>query len=247
MLRILHTRRQILQSVGWAGSACVQGCQQGSLRSLADVAAPPDPVLHSAGTITVDKHQPCSEPLAVEGSRFVAVDRNEARRPIAGANSTMIGAERMTVTPGLIDAHSRPSGAGGDELLLVTVDLRSVRAIQPALQARVEATAPGEWAIGLKYDDTELDEGRPINRLDLDEVAPDHPVELCKRGGHTAVYNSKAFQLVGITAQTPDPRGGSFYRESGELTGLVADLGDRGCANVPGRRAGSLQDLNQGR
>lgn len=161
--------------------------------------------------------------LAVKGSRFVAVCRNEGIRPIAGANTTMIDAEGMTVTPGFIDAHSRPSGAGVDELLLVNVDLCSVRAIQSALQARVEATPLGEWVIGFKYDDTKLDEGRPINRLDLDEVAPDHPVELCQRGGHAAVYNSKAFQLAGITAQTPDQRGGRFYRESGELTGLVAD------------------------
>ena len=133
MPRIQHARREILQSVGWAGAACVQGWQQGSPRSLADVTAVPDLVLHSARIITVDKHQPRAEALAVKGSRFVAVGRNEAICPIAGANTTMIDAERMTVTPGFIDAHSRPSGAGVDELLLVRVDPRSVRAIQPAL------------------------------------------------------------------------------------------------------------------
>ena len=223
MPRLLHTRRELLQSVGWAGAACLQACQHGSFGSLADGTAAPDLVVHSARILTVDEHQPSAEALAVKGSRFVAVGRNEDILPIAGANTDVIDAEGMTVTPGFIDAHSHPSGAGVDELLRVNVDLRSVRAIQAALRARVEATPPGEWVVGFKYDDTKLDEGRPINRLDLDEVAPDHPVEVRHRGGHTAVYNSKAFQLAGITVQTPDPRGGRFYRESGELTGLVAE------------------------
>ena len=171
----------------------------------------------------MDETQPHAEALAVKGSRFVAVGRAEDILPIAGANTTVIDAEGMTVTPGFIDAHSHPSGAGVDELLQVNVDLRSVKAIQTALRERVETTPPGEWVVGFKYDDTKLDERRPINRRDLDAIAPNHPVEVRHRGGHTAVYNSKAFQLAGITAQTPDPRGGRFYRESGELTGLVAE------------------------
>ena len=219
----VHTRRELLQAVGWAGAACFQGCQQGWRGPLADGSAAPDLVLHNARIYTVDESQPRAEAFAVKGSRFVAVGRNEDVRPIAGASTTVIDAGGMTVTPGFIDAHSHPSGAGVDELLQVNVDLRSVRAIQAALRERVEATPPGEWVVGFKYDDTKLDEGRPINRRDLDEIAPDHPVEVRHRGGHTAVYNSKAFELAGISAQTPDPRGGRFYRESGELTGLVAE------------------------
>ncbi|MDE0110601.1 MAG: amidohydrolase [Bryobacterales bacterium] len=223
MPRLLHTRRELLQSVGLAGAAWFQGCQQGTHRPLANGSAAPDLVLHNARIFTVDETQPRAEALAVKGARFVAVGRTEDIRPIAGANTTVIDAEGMTVTPGFIDAHSHPSGAGVDELLHVNVDLRSVKAIQTALRERVETTPRGEWVVGFKYDDTKLDEGRPINRRDLDLIAPNHPVEVRHRGGHTAVYNSRAFQLAGITAQTPDPRGGRYYRESGELTGLVAE------------------------
>ena len=52
---------------------------------------------------------------------------------------------------------------------------------------------------------------------------PDHPAVVGHRGGHTSVYNSRAFALAGVTAETPDPEGGKFYREDGELTGLVAE------------------------
>ena len=43
------------------------------------------------------------------------------------------------------------------------------------------------------------------------------------RGGHTGVVNSKAFELAGVTMDTPDPEGGRFFRENGEFTGKVAE------------------------
>ena len=81
----------------------------------------------------------------------------------------------------------------------------------------------GQWVVGFKYDDTKLAEGRPLNRLDLDEAVPDHPAVVGHRGGHTSVYNSRAFALAGVDADTPDPDGGKFYRAEGALTGLVAE------------------------
>jgi predicted amidohydrolase YtcJ len=77
--------------------------------------------------------------------------------------------------------------------------------------------------IGFMYDDTKLEEGRPLSRLDLDAVSTEHPIVVGHRGGHTGVYNSMAFRLAGVTASTPDPFGGHFYREGGELTGKVAE------------------------
>ena len=90
------------------------------------------------------------------------------------------------------------------------------------MAARAPETPAGEWIRGFKYDDTKLAEGRPLNRLDLDEAVPDHPAVVGHRGGHTSVYNSRAFALAGVTAETPDPEGGKFYREDGELTGLTS-------------------------
>ena len=43
------------------------------------------------------------------------------------------------------------------------------------------------------------------------------------RGGHTAVVNSKAYEMAGVTDSTPDPVGGRFFREDGRLTGKVAE------------------------
>ena len=238
-----QTRRELLQAAGWAAAASSLGCGRTPFESPAGANAAPDLVLHNARVFTVNQTQPRAEAFAVTGSRFVALGGNDDIRPLAGPNTKVIDAEGMTVTPGFIDAHSHPSGAGVDELLQVNVDLRSVRTIQEALRKRVAETPLGEWVVGFKYDDTKLEEGRPINIRDLDEIAPSHPVEVRHRGGHTAVYNSKAFQLAGITAGTPDPRAGRFYREDGELTGLVAEH-----ARAPLRRlipSGSTREQRQ--
>jgi predicted amidohydrolase YtcJ len=60
-------------------------------------------------------------------------------------------------------------------------------------------------------------------------------VSVAHRGGHTNFYNSKAFELAGITAQTPDPEDGRFFKENGELNGRVAENA-RGVFSRVGKR-----------
>jgi predicted amidohydrolase YtcJ len=125
----------------------------------------------------------------------------------------------MTVVPGFIDAHSHPSGV--DELYGVNTNLRTVREIQAAIRRKVETSAPEVWITGFMFDVTKL--ARPLTRKDLDEATTTHPVSVAHRGGHTTFYNSKAFELAGITAATPDPPDGRFFKENGELNGRVAE------------------------
>lgn len=192
--------------------------------SAAAQQAAPDYIVTNARVFTIDDSLPKAEAFAVKGDKFAAVGSNSDIRNLAGPRTERIDAEGMTVVPGFIDAHSHPSGAGVNELVQVNADLRSVAAIKSAIGERALTTPDGEWIRAFKYDDTKLDEGRPINRFDLDEVAPDNPVVVGHRGGHTGVYNSMALRLAGITAETPDPEGGRFYRdENGVLTGLAAE------------------------
>lgn len=185
--------------------------------------AGPDIVVTNAAVYTVDDRLPTAQAFAVKGDRFVAVGSNDDVRNTITPETRVIDAAGLTVTPGFIDTHSHPAGGGVSELVHVNVDLRSVAEIKSAMAARAHNTPAGEWVIGFKYDDTKLREGRPIARVDLDEAVPNHPAVVRHRGGHTAVYNSKAFELAGVTADTPDPDGGKFYREDGALTGKVAE------------------------
>ena len=179
----------------------------------------PDFVVVNARVYTVDDALPRTEAFAVKNARFTAVGSNGEIRNLATRATQIIDGAGMTVVPGFIDAHSHPSGV--NELVGVNVNLRTVEEVKAALRKKAAATPPAYWVSGYMYDDTKLD--RPVTRRDLDEAVPNHPAMVGHRGGHTGVYNSKAFELAGVTVATPDPRGGQFYREDGQLTGKVAE------------------------
>jgi len=186
--------------------------------------ASPDYVILNGRIFTSDSSQPSAEAFAVKNDRFIAVGSTAYIKGLASRGTEIIDAEGMFIVPGFIDAHSHPSGAGVNELVQVNADRRSVVEIKEAIAERARNTPRGQWVRAFKYDDTKLDEGRPINRFDLDEAAPENPVEVRHRGGHTGVYNSMALGLAGVNAETPDPPDGRFYRdENGVLTGLVAE------------------------
>lgn len=179
----------------------------------------PELIVVNARVYTIDDARPRAEAFAVQNGRFMAVGSNAEIRALADAGSRVVNAGGMTVVPGFIDTHSHPSGV--QELTGVNVNLRTVAEVKDALRRKAATTPPDYWVTGYMYDDTKLD--RPVTRRDLDEAVPNHPASVNHRGGHTGVYNSVAFRLANVTAQTPDPEGGRFYRENGELTGKVAE------------------------
>ncbi|NIV68282.1 amidohydrolase family protein, partial [Candidatus Bathyarchaeota archaeon] len=66
-------------------------------------------------------------------------------------------------------------------------------------------TPKGEWIYGSDEDDSKLAEKRHPTRWELDEASNDHPITVTTRGGHFFVANSKAFEVAGVTKETPDP------------------------------------------
>ncbi len=214
---------------GQGSGASVGGGEAAGPDNLAGVGhatggSEPDLLVLNARVYTVEDDQPTAEAFAVKHGHFSAVGSTDDVRNLVGPGTTVIDAEGMTVTPGFIDAHSHPAGAGLNELINVNVNFRSIAEIQQAMAARAADTAPGVWVNGFMYDDTKLDDGRTVSRYDLDVAVPDGPATIRHRGGHTAVYNSWALDAAGITSETPDPRGGHIVKDdSGEPTGLMQE------------------------
>jgi hypothetical protein len=180
-----------------------------------------DLIVVNARVYTVDAARPRAEAFAVKNGRFVAVGSTSDIRNLATARTRVIDAGGQTVTPGFIDTHCHVSGVG--ELYSVNANVPRVRELQAALKAKADKTPPGQWVEGIMFDDTKLDV--VLTKRFLDEVTRDHPLVVNHRGGHTSWYNSKAFELAGVTKDTKDPDHGRFFRdESGDLTGRVAEL-----------------------
>ena len=182
---------------------------------------PADLIIEGANVITMDPDMPTASAVAVRGQHLLAVGSDDDVMNLKGRNTQVIDGRGRTVTPGFIDAHSHPLLA--EEAISANVNLRRLSDVQSALADQAKKTPPGHWVRGSMYDDTKFDEGRPLTRADIDAVVPDHPVFVAHRGGHTAVVNSRAFELAGVSMDTPDPVGGRYFREDGELTGKVAE------------------------
>ncbi|MGA3043636.1 MAG: amidohydrolase [Bryobacteraceae bacterium] len=199
--------------------AFIAGVSAAALRG--DTHTEPDLILYNANILTVDAAGPRAQAVAIADGRFLAVGSTDDIRGISKPGTRQIDIGGKTIVPGFIDAHSHPSYAGIRHLRWVNCNLRSIAAIQNAIRERAAKTPPGDWVIGFMYDDTKTSEGRKLTREDLDTAAPDHPVFIEHRGGHTAYVNSLAYRRTEITDRTPDPPGGKFDRDpaTGKLSG----------------------------
>lgn len=185
----------------------------------------PELILYNGNIITINDRQPRAEAVAVAAGRFLAVGTNEKVQALATGKTKKVNLEGQTVVPGFIDAHTHPAEAGLLHLRRVDCDLRSITEIQNAIRERASKTPTGEWVLGFKYDDTKTSDGRALTDKDLDAAAPQHPVYISHRGGHTGYVNALAYSRARITEKTPDPPGGRFDRDpkTGKLNGRISE------------------------
>ncbi|MGD0302573.1 MAG: amidohydrolase [Bryobacteraceae bacterium] len=195
--------------------------------ALSAASTEPELILLNGVIHTVDPANPQAEAVAIANGRFLAVGTNAEISAYATSRTKRIDLGKFPVFPGFIDAHMHVAQSGLEHLQSVDTDLPSIAAIKDAIRKRASETPAGNWVLGFKYDDTKMAEGRPINRQDLDEAAPNNPVYIQHRGGHTAFVNSAALNKADINDQTPNPAGGAYeHGADGKLTGRVMDNGN---------------------
>ncbi|HSF19767.1 MAG TPA: amidohydrolase [Vicinamibacteria bacterium] len=181
-------------------------------------------ILHNGNIITVDDSQPKAQAVAIVRDRLFAVGSNDEVLNLATARTKRVDLEGKTVVPGFVDAHTHLGYSGLRHLTRVDCDLRSIEAIKAAIRAYAQETPVGEWVAGFKYDDTKTAEGRALTRADLDDVAPEHPVVIEHRGGHTSYVNTLALKRLGYDESSDDPPGGHLARDAdGRLNGKLEE------------------------
>jgi len=191
------------------------------LTGMAGWRSEPDIVLYNGRITTLSDHLPEAQAIAIGDGRIMAVGSNDDMLALAGPNCRKIDLGKKRVTPGINDAHAHPIRSGMLHLRQVACDKNSIAALKQAIAERAKSIAPGQWVLGFLYDDAKTE--RPITRADLDEAAPNNPVFIKHRGGHTAFVNSMAFKLAGINEDTKNPDHGEYFREGGKLNGRMAE------------------------
>jgi predicted amidohydrolase YtcJ len=221
------TRRQFVGMAG-AGISLLSGPRWAFAATGSDGARNADFVLFNAKIYTVDSRLPRAEAFAIRGGRFIAVGSNENIKGLIGKSTQTLDARQMTICPGFNDSHNH---APGNTLLYEVlvgnpyeVEFVTIESIVGKLRNKALKTPADTWVEGYFFDDTKVKDKRMLTIQDLDRVSLDLPVAVHHRGGHTAIYNSKAFHIAGITKATPNPPGGTYDRDAnGELNGRVSD------------------------
>jgi predicted amidohydrolase YtcJ len=153
---------------------------------------------------------PAATALAVAGDRIVAVGRDEVHA-LAGARTDVVDLAGRLLLPGFQDAHIH-AVTGGVELgqcdLTGTTDLGEYLR---RIAAHAADRPDDEWIAGGGWSMESFPGGVPSREL-LDRVVADRPVYLINRDHHAAWVNSRALELAGITADTPDPVNGRIDR-----------------------------------
>ncbi|PYM15439.1 MAG: hypothetical protein DMD81_15040 [Candidatus Rokuibacteriota bacterium] len=183
----------------------------------------PDVVLLNARVRTMSAAAPLAEAIAVKHGRIMAVGDTAAIRALAGAGTVQHDLAGLTVIPGFYDSHNHLRQTGLNFFAVNLAGARTIAEVLAAIKARAAITPSGEWVVASsRWHESQLGESRFPTRVELDQVAPNHPV-MIPRGGHNRVVNSLAFARAGITRDTPNPPGGTYVRDqaTGELTGHV--------------------------
>jgi predicted amidohydrolase YtcJ len=210
------------------------------LPSAASAATKPADTVLRGGTIrTFDAHASVVRALAIRHGRIVYAGGNRGVRRFVGPHTRVQNLRGRTVMPGLSDAHIHVL-AGGQQLLTCNLEYAALTVAE--FQARIQGCldndngGAGEFLQVVNwYRQAMLPAGADATKATLDALKTSRPIVVSSSDGHTTLVNSRALQLAGITATTPDPPSGRIDRgPNGEPTGILEDAaGDLIQSKIP--------------
>jgi len=172
---------------------------------------------------TSDADGSVAKAIAINDTHILHVGSTAEVMNLADEQTETFDLEGCSLLPGFIDAHAHLELYGTNQLGVNCKTTESIEELQAKLRVVAEQTPEGEWVRGWGYNQNHLSEKRHLTKYDLDNVSKSHPIIVVRTCGHISCVNSKALELAGLTNETPDPPGGTFHKENGELSGLLLE------------------------
>ena len=211
------------------GTSIIAAVILGTLVSLGGAAASgpsgkADYVFKNASVCTMEGGAPKAQAIAITGKTLSYVGSDQGAEAFVGKNTQVIDLHGQMVLPGFVESHIHPTlaiFAGGADLQADSLDEVLARV---KFWADAHPEAKVIQGFGWRY--TLFSTTGPTKAA-LDKLFPDKPVMLVAIDVHSAWVNSKALELAGIDAKTPDPAPGvSFFQrdpKTNEPTGWVVE------------------------
>ncbi|MEA5461225.1 amidohydrolase [Arcicella sp. LKC2W] len=174
---------------------------------------------------TVDARSSVVEAVVVENGRIIFVGSTpEARAAWSDSRTKMVNLEGKLMLPGFIDNHTHFADGG---MYLLGIDLRNAKSttqFKEIIKKYVESHR-GEWIKSGNWDHESWEVKELPTKEMIDDFSIDTPIFIDRFDGHTALANSKALALAGITKETKSPDGGEIVTDpkTGEPTGILKD------------------------
>lgn len=194
--------------------SCGESEQQGVIEMAAEC-LPADMVMHNTTIYTANDDQWTAQAVATLGDKIVFVGSNDDAAKYMCGDATVMDMAGKYVYAGFTDSHQHVEGVGKRPKTLSLFGIATLKETVDAIE-EFSATVPdGEWVQGRGWIEREwTDEERFLNRHDVDPFTADKPLFMPRADGVSALVNSKALELAGITKDTPDPQGGKFERDA---------------------------------
>ena len=184
-----------------------------------------DAVYHTGKIYTVDPDQPWAQAIAIKGGRITFVGSDDAVRSQIGPRTRVVDLRGRLMMPAFQDAHIHPIYSAIEVLACELNDLPDVAAYRARIAECAAAAEPEGWVTGGGWSMAAFGPGAKASKAILDEIVPDRPAYLRAQDGHTGWANSRALEIAGITARTPDPADGIIDRDAdtGEAIGSLQE------------------------
>ncbi len=151
--------------------------------------------------------------VALSGGRIAAIGDDDEILALRTASTEVVDLAGGLLLPGFQDAHVHPVMAGVSLLQCDIHHCESAEEAIAAIAAYAAANPDVPWIQGGGWSMSHYPNGTPTRHM-LDAIVPDRPVYLPNRDGHGAWVNTRALEIAGITADTPDPADGRIEREA---------------------------------
>ncbi len=128
------------------------------------------------------------------------------------------------VVPGLVDAHAHLFNFALSLARVHLADATSVQAYLDRISRHARSLGPRDWIVGEGYSPDALRRRVEPDRYLLDNVSHGRPAFIFSKDNHSCWVNSKALEIAGIDAATPDPSDGEIVRfPNGTPTGILRE------------------------
>lgn len=122
--------------------------------------------------------------------------------------------------PGIVDSHAHIIGLGEN---LNTIRLEKATTKEEIIELVKQIKISDGWITGRGWNEEDWND-KSLHRSELDAISSEIPIFLIRVDGHAAWVNTKAMEISGIDASTPNPSGGTIKKDKrGNPTGLLID------------------------